>query len=335
MMSMKTEILPFTEKMIPSAGNLLAQRHKRNRASMSLLPARFEDTLVATKAVETLWQRKSRSGYAAFQNGKMLGYLLGEFTVQPWGLCGYVYLPGQALDKDAGVETLQDLYCMLGDDWVKNGCFSHSLYIPATETRILSALFDLGFGKERVDALLNLSTIKIPEITLPPTVNIRRAGEGDHAHLGGLSDNIFRALANPPYWHPTMPEDWDELRAGWSELADDKEWSVWLALENKEATGMIGFHPKPEADTDMLISPRTSTLSVAATKPQARGRGVSTALTWQGLKQIRQDGAALCHTDWISPNLLASRFWPRFGFTDVAYRLSKRVNSMIAWTRNL
>ena len=113
-----------------------------------------------------------------------------------------------------------------------------------------------------------------------------------------------------------------------------------MALENgkrsspvDEALGTVGFHPEEESDTGMLVSPHTTSLSVAATKPKARGRGISTALTWRGLGQARKDGFEICYTDWISPNLPASRFWPRFGFKDVAYRLSKRIDPMIAWTK--
>ena len=83
----------------------------------------------------------------------------------------------------------------------------------------------------------------------------------------------------------------------------------------------------------MLVSPRTTTFTVAATKPEVRGRGISTALTWHGLAQARKDGFEICYTDWISPNLLASRFWPRFGLKAAAYRLSKRIDPMIAWTK--
>jgi GNAT superfamily N-acetyltransferase len=144
---------------------------------------------------------------------------------------------------------------------------------------------------------------------------------------------IFRALAQTPYWHPTVPEDWDELYEGWSELADDPEWTIWLALEGENALGTVGFRPEEEAYTQMLASPRTMYLSVAATKPEARGRGLSTALSWRGLEQAHKEGYEVCYTNWISPNLLASRFWPRFGFKDVAYRIAKRVNPMIAWAR--
>jgi ribosomal protein S18 acetylase RimI-like enzyme len=330
---MKTEYLPFTEKMILEAGSLLAQRHKRNRKSLHLLPARFEDPQVTVKAVEALWQKKFKSGYAAFRDGKMVAYLLGDTTVQPWGRYGYVYLPGYALADREGVGSIQDLYALLGDDWVKNGNFGHGLYISAADADVINALFALGFGRERVDALMDLHTVASPEVKEPSGVTIRRAGPGDNDRLGSLSDIIFRSLANAPYWHPTVPEDWDDLREGWAELADDKEWTVWLGLENNEALGMVGFRTVVEDATDMLVSPRTAYLSVAATKPQSRGRGIGTALTRHGLDQARKEGSDICHTNWISPNLLASRFWPRFGFTDVAYRLSKRVNPMIAWTK--
>ena len=330
---MKVEIKSFTAEMIPEAGNLLAQRHKRNRAKLPLLPARFEDSQVAVKAVETLWQKKFKNGYAAFRDGKMTAYMLGDFTVQSWGRCGYVYLPGYALAEEESIATIQDLYSLLGNDWVKKGIFSHGLYISAADADVIDALFAIGFGKERVDALMDLRAAIIPEVEEPSGVTIRRAGKGDNDHLGSLSHIIMTALASAPYWHPTVPEDWEELREGWSELADDKEWTVWLALEKEQALGMVGFRPEEEDETSMLVSSRTTYLSVAATKPEARGRGVSTALTWHGLAQSQKDGFDICYTNWISPNFLASRFWPRFGFKDVAYRLSKRIDPMIAWAK--
>jgi ribosomal protein S18 acetylase RimI-like enzyme len=338
---MKAEYLPFTEEMIPDAGKLLAKRHQRNRAQFSLLPARFEDPEATTKAVEALGKEKFKSGYAAFRAGKMVAYLLGETTTDPWGRAGYVYLPGYALLEGESPAVIQDLYALLGDDWVKKGCFDHYLYISAADQAVLDALFDLGFGKQRVDALMDFNTLEIPDVESPAGVTIRKAGTGDNAYLGSLSDVIFRALEKAPYWHPTIPEDWDELYEGWSELADDQEWTVWLALEEngsssseEKALGTVGFRPEAETDTQMLASPNTLYLSVAATKPQARGRGISTALTWYGLEQACTEGFETCYTNWLSPNLLASRFWPRFGFKDVAYRVAKRINPMIAWTRS-
>jgi GNAT superfamily N-acetyltransferase len=264
----------------------------------------------------------------------MIAYLIGQTSTDPWGRAGYVYLPGYAVAEAENPAVIQDLYALLGNDWVKKGCFNHYLYISAADELMIEALFNIGFGKERVDALMDLPSIEIPAAEDLTGVTIRRAGTGDNAHLGSLSNVIFRALAKPPYWHPTVPEDWDEIYEGWSELADDKEWTVWLAFSNDEALSTIGFRPEQEAATQMLASPRTVYLSVAATKPQARGRGINTALSWHGLAQAKQEGYEICYTNWISPNLLASRFWPRFGFKDAAYRLAKKVSPMIAWARD-
>ena len=331
---MKTKYVPFNTEMIPDAGKLLAERHKCNRERLPLLPERFEDTRAATKAVEALWQEKYTNGFAALRDGRMVAYLIGKTTTHPWGRAGYAYLPGYAVAEEESAAVIQDLYALLDDHWVKKGCFDHYLYVGATEAEVIEALFDVGFGKERIDALLDLRSVEIPDVEEPVGITVRKAGAGDNAHLGSLSNIISRALANSPHWHPTVPEDWDDLHEGWSELADDKEWTVWLALENDNALGTVGFRPEEETDTQMLVPPRTVYLSVAATKPQERGRGISTVLSWHGLKQAQQEGYEVCYSNWISPNFLASRFWPRFGFRDAAYRLAKKVSPMITWARD-
>jgi len=332
---MTVELKPFTQDMLSEASVLLAKRHLRNRQINPLLPVHFEKQKVTQEALSALWQKKFKNGYAAFRSGVMVAYLLGDFAVQPWGRCGYVYLPGYALAENESASTLQDLYVLLGNDWVKKGIFSHGLYVSAADTEVIQTLFDTGFGKERVDALLDLRTLDFPEIEKPENITVRQADEGDSEKLGEMSDIISLALADPPYWHPTVPEDFDELREGWSELAEDKGWTVWLALEEDKPIGTIGFTSQEESVTDMLASPHSLYLSVAATKHQARGRGISTYLTWNGLKRARQAGFEICYTNWISPNLLASRHWPRYGFKDVAFRLSKRIDPMIAWTSNV
>lgn len=331
---MKTKLLPFTQEMIPEAGELLAKRHQRNREILPVLPARFEQPEVAKKAIETLLEKKNTSGYAAMRDGKMVAYLLGETSVMPWGRCGWANLPGSALAEGESEETLQDLYVLLGDDWVKRGVFIHHTYLSVADKDIIDAWFDLDFGKERIDAILNFSQVEIPEIQIPADIKIRRARPGDNEHLASMSHLIYRELEKAPYWHPTPPEEWGELREGWAELADDETVHAWLALDGEKTVGTIASWKGTEGTTDMLIGSKTFTFSVAATRPESRGRGIGTALTWICLSHARDQGFEYCYTDWISPNLAASRFWPRFGFKEVAYRLTKQINPMIAWTRD-
>ena len=332
---MKTEYIPFTESMLPEAGSLLAQRHARNRKSLPLLPARFENPQIATKAVEALWQRKFSDKYAAFRNEKMVAYLIGDFENQPWARSGYVFLHGYALDEKESAATFQDLYALLGENWVRRGIFSHNLYISAADTKIINGLFAIGFGQERVDALLNLRILEIPQMDEPEGMTIRLARKSDEEHLGSVAYAMIDALSSAPYWLPITPEDRLGWKERWGKRADAEEWMVWMALENDKTVGTVAFvlDVEQEEEDQMLISKHTLHLGTAATRPEMRGHGIANILTWRGLEEAQRLGFENCLVNWVSPNLLAARYWPRFGFKDVAYRLSKQVNPMIAWTK--
>ncbi len=329
---MRHELIPFTESHLPSAGTLLAARHARDRAAFPELPARFEDAKVATKAVETLFSKKSAFGFAAIQDGELIAYLIGETASQDWGRSGYVYLPGYGLAEGHDPELLQDLYALVGEEWNRRGCFQHYAYLSANVPDIIDAWFSLGFGRERADALLDLRTLNIPKLKVAGDFEIRQAVKGDNARLAELSPIIGRHQAGAPRWHPLLPENLPELAEGWAELAEDPEWKVWMAVNGNETLGAVGFKNYVEADDDLIISPKT-TSHTAAIKESFRGKGIGSVLTWHGLEQSRKDGAEFCFTSWQTANLLAARTWPRFGFKPVAHRFARTINPMSAWAR--
>jgi len=330
---MKIELIPFREEMIPDAGKLLAERHKQNRTSLSCLPIRFENPGDGMEAVKAMWQKKFRNGYAAFRNGQMIAYLIGEITNPSLARSGYVYLPGYALAEGESTDVMQDLYALVGDEWIQKGCFNHYLYISDANTDLQAAFFSLGFGKERADALMDLARFRSAEYRLSEGIEIRRAGKGDGEYLASLATIIAENYTKAPRWHPVMPEELPELREGWAELAEDESWQVWLAMDDKEALGSIGYTPHNPSNDNMLANPNCIHMSVAATKASARGRGISTALTWLTLDEMHRNGYRYCHTDWQTANLLASRFWHRFGFKTVAHRLARKIESAIAWAK--
>jgi predicted GNAT family acetyltransferase len=337
---MKTEYLPFSGEMIREAGELLARRHTRNRQLLPLLPERFEDPQLAAKAIEELWQAKYKNGYAACRSGKMVAYLIGDFENMPWARSGYVYLHGYALAEGETVAVLQDLYALLGEDWVRRGIFSHNLYISAADKEVIQGLFRIGLGMERVDALLDLRTVEIPESDEPEGITVRRAGKADSDRAGSVSYVMINALSSAPHWLPITPDSMFEWKERWSGRVDDKaegskDWAVWMALEQDQAVSTIAFfkNTEQEYETQMLLSPQTIYLATAVTKPEVRNRGIANILAWRGLEEARREGFEICLVNWASPNLLAARYWPRFGFTEAAYRLSKQVNPMIAWAR--
>ncbi len=333
---MSVRIVPFSEAMLPQAGELLSRRHARDRVSLPVLPARFAEQITATGAVQTSLRRENARGFAALDHGSLVAYLIGDLLIDDlWGRSGWVRPAGCAYDPDAGVEVVRDLYAALGECWVGYGVFAHFALIPVSDPALLHAWFSLSFGIEQVHALADLAVIKPAPLQVPDGLEIGLAGQEDREAITAMSDVIWRAQVQAPTWAPIPPEAIRETTKGWAELLDEPDVTLWLAKLRGRVVGIQGYWPSDAAlgaSGDNLNIPEGCVhMSVAGTHEAERGKGISTLLTSQGLAHAQSVGYRVCDTDWRSANLLASRFWPRQGFRPVMYRLVRRVDSRIAW----
>lgn len=323
---------PFQADMLRPAGDLLALRQQFLRATRPELPARFEDPVQAALAVTEAWQRPHAAGVAAFDHDRLVGYLIGDMVFdQIWGRAGWVRLAGCALAPGQAPELIGDLYQMLGAQWVAYGCFHHVALMPAATPDLIGAWFDLSFGIQQVHALASLVSLTLPTVTRLPALEIRQAGPADRAAVAGMYRVIRDHLTAAPVWGIALPEDEEEIRGGWAGMVDDAGMTVWLALEHEQALSMAAYERLDPAEVNLLAPERCTELVVAATVAAARGRGIGSALTHHGLTHAQQAGFTTCLTDWRSTNLLAARFWPRWGFCPVAYRLARQIDPRIAW----
>ncbi len=333
-MNMRLEIVPFEEEMAPAAADLLAQRHRRDRAALPILPARFENAAVAENAVRAVLARPLAHGAAAVRDGRLVGYMIGDMDLaEIWGRSGWVRLPGCAVAPDEDVDLVRDLYAALGRRWLDFGCFSHYAVVSPADPALLHAWHSLTFGIQQVYALRPLDDLDGGNVALPSGVEIRRAKPDDRALLADFSDIIWRHQVQGPVWGMTLPEDVAEMREGWAELLDEPDWTVWLAFLDGQPVGIQGYHPEAESDDDMLVGEGCAALSVAGTREAVRGLGIGQAMTRRGLAALRAEGYRVCLADWRSTNLLSSRFFPRQGFAPAAYRLNRLIDSHIAWAR--
>lgn len=323
---------PFQTDMLKPAGDLLAQHQRLLRATQPELPARFDEPEQAALAVADAWQRPFAAGVAAFEHDRLVGYLIGDMVFdQIWGRAGWVRLAGCALAADQSPELLKDLYQALGVRWVAFGCFHHLALLPAAAPNLVGAWFDLSFGIQQVHALAPLSDLALPPVERPPTLEIRQAGPADRAAVAGMYRVIRDHLTAAPVWGIALPEDEEEIRSGWAGMVDDAGMTVWLAWQHEQALSMAAYERLDPAEINLLAPAGCVELVVAATVAAARGRGIGSALTHHGLTHAQQAGFTTCLTDWRSTNLLAARFWSRWGFRPVAYRLARQIDPRIAW----
>jgi ribosomal protein S18 acetylase RimI-like enzyme len=337
---MSLEILSFHVGMLPAAAELLSRRHARDRAMMPLLPARFEQPRMAQAAVREVWSKPHTSGVAAFRDGRMVGYLLGQAKFEMHrGRHVWIPLPGYALGEGEPADLYADLYATIGPEWLRLGAFDHYVMMPAEDRDGLDAWFTLSFGKEQAHAILSLAGT-LPEPVAVPGVTIRRATEEDRdAFVDKMSPILRRHLTGAPVWGAALPENVDPMREGFAEMLTDESARTWIAEAEGSANdpdrvlGYQLFYPASPADDNLTvsISERTVLLEVAATRPDARGRGIGRALTAAGLADAAAAGYKVCITDWRTTNIEANRFWPRNGFRPAVYRLVRKVDSRITW----
>jgi len=343
---MSLELVAFHEGHLPAAAELLARRHARDRLAMPLLPARFETARSAMAAVREVWHKPWTTGAAALRDGRLVGYLLGEarFDVLR-GRHVWAHLPGHALAEDAPPALYADLYAAAGPAWLRLGAFDHYVMMPAADAGGLDAWYGLSFGREQAHAMRSLAA-PLPEPVGVSGVRIRPATPDDQdVMVEELSPVLRDHMAGPPVWAVNLPEYIRSIREGFAEMLTDDHAAVWLAEEDvpgsrvapgSRVLGYQAYHSATPSDDDLTISlsDRTTVLKVAATRPEARGRGIGRALTRAGLAGAAAAGYAVCVIDWRTTNIEAARFWPRLGFQPAVYRLARKVDPRIAWAKD-
>jgi GNAT superfamily N-acetyltransferase len=250
------------------------------------------------------------------------------------GRCAWVRLAGHALAEGVDAELYRDLYARLATGWVAQGYFDHYALVPATDRAALDAWFALSFGSEHAHGLRALAVPKEEDDVRPvPGLEIRRATSYDRETLADVSQWLRRYQAGPPIWGAALPEDISQIEAGYANMAGDETATVWLAFLDGQIVGFQAYFSAEISDDTPLVPPECVDLSVAATHPDQRGRGVGSALTRVGLTDAAARGYTACVVDWRVTNLMSSRFWPRRGFQPAVYRLVRRVDPRIVWAQ--
>lgn len=323
----------FDETMLEPAAELLAERHTRNREQRPLLPQRYTKPVAARTALSAVWQHEHTSGVAAWQNGQLAGYLIGEVKIDTLrGRIVWMHLPGHALAPGQPAELSADLYAAAAPEWVRWGAFNHYIMAPAGDESGLGIWFSLGFGQEQAVALRSL-TISLPETPpLPASVSVRTLVETDQVQFVSEMSSLLSAhMTQAPVWGVALPEYDSVRRKGFADLLADVDVQVWGAFEDGHILGYQIIVPITTSAEDIIVPERCCLLELAATRPEARGRGIGRALTAVILAAARDQGNETCLMDWRTTNLEARRFWTAMGFQPVAYRLTRQIDPRIAW----
>jgi ribosomal protein S18 acetylase RimI-like enzyme len=312
------EIRAFSDDDLVAAGELLARRHRRQRAVEPLLSARYENAAVAQAEVEALWRRDGASGVLAARNDRAVGFLVGVPRDESWGANVWVEPAGHAVDE---AEDLRDLYAAAGRTWVEQGRTRHYALVP-NDTALVDAWFRVGFGQQHAHG--------IREIDGPAEypLGVRRAEERDLDTMVAMSPLISEHQSLSPVFGPSPRQrDEEELRA--ELLADiaDGEIGELVFERNGRVLGSLEVVPVERGSTHASLArpDGAALLGWIATFPDVRGSGAGVALTEACFAWALRRGYRTMVTDWRVTNLLSSRFWPKRGFRTSFLRLYRSI----------
>jgi GNAT superfamily N-acetyltransferase len=320
---MALTIADFSEEWLDDAGQLLAERHRRQRSVEPLLPERFEDSSTARGEVEGLWRTDGASGAVAVDGQRAVGYLIGAPRADPgWGSNVWIEFAGHAV---AEAEVVRDLYARAAQRWVEEDRGDHYVLVPATDLGLLDAWFRLSFGQQHAHAVRD-----VPAATSasPRGVQIRRIELADLDAIVGLDAILPTHTRRSPVFAFGAPlPSPDEIRADWQTGIDNDNEGCFICEHEGTPVGLLAVVPveMSRATTGLGRPDKACILGFAATAAPARGTGVGLALTNAALSWAREHDYETIVTDWRVTNLLASRFWPKRGFRTTFLRLYRSI----------
>jgi GNAT superfamily N-acetyltransferase len=316
----RLEIRAFSADFLPAAGELLAARHRAQRAVEPLLPARFGSPEAAAAEVEKLWRGEGASGVVALRDGRAVGYLVGMRKDDAlWGDNVWVDPAGHAVEEP---ERVRDLYAAAAARWVEEGRTRHYAVAPASDAALVDAWFRVGFGAQHAMGIREL-----PDGTDLPA-GVRLAEERDLDQLLELAPLLGRHQALSPVFAAAPPEeDEAELRA---ELLEDLAKADVASLVYERDGRLLGNFLVVPVELSSLHAGLARPdglpfLGWAATRPDVRGSGAGLALTAASFAWARSRGHDAMVIDWRETNLLSSRFWTARGFRRTFLRLYRSV----------
>ena len=267
--------------------------------------------------VARAWEKEDTSGAVAVDGRRVAGYLIGRLAENEWWhRHAWVGLAGHAASEP---EVVRDLYAAAAARWVEEGAGLHVALVPAVR-RLAEPWFRLAFAHMQAHGIRESGAEPRP---LPPGLTVRAGAIDDLRVAPDLVTEIWRHHTEAPTFTGLTVPSTEVFLVDWEETLAEPGTAYFVAELEGRVIGHLLLEPE---EPDLARPPGSIYLAVAATLPEARGRGAGVALTAHALRWAREAGHATVHTDWRVANLESSRFWPRRGFRETFYRVARRVN---------
>lgn len=315
------EFKHISRKDLPQMTKLLMERQNIEKNFVASLSNSCLNKDYISKTLEKLLDTNKVVGVGAFVDDELLGYLFGEIIDSTRvGRYASVVYEGVAVREDQPYELIRLMYSHVSVLWLEQGCYEHSILLPVGNKKYYESFMHLSFAIQQVHAVMSIKEY-VP-FDINNNITIRFATEKDRETLGKLSSIISMYQNSSPSFLKLIPEVMDRIKEGFEGLVDGED-IVFIAERANQA---LGFQVYEKVPLSLMLPDDVINLEVAGTYASQMRSGVGKQLMNEGCKILKSMGYKYIKTDWRITNLSSSTFWPKCGFKNVAYRMSRSID---------
>ncbi|GMV86487.1 MAG: hypothetical protein AMXMBFR80_23420 [Dehalococcoidia bacterium] len=332
-------VRPAHSADLDAAAELLAARHRRDRARVPHLDVRLEEPASARELIAPLFENPRARGAIAESGGGPVGFLFGEQMVFAPTEMASLFVPPHSIsmpieghavaDGSDPVAVYRALYGALAGEWAAGGFFVHRCAVPAGDPDMQEAWVSLGFGRHLTAATRATAAV---ERSGGGGIDVQRASPEDIEVVMELAEHLNS-------WHRESPMFWPLLRtpepaAREFNLAQLRggDLPYFVAFRDGVPIAMQTFL-RP-GFTPPIVTPGGNVyLFEGVVSAAARGGGLGSALLGHSMAWARNAGYETCTLHFAAPNPSGGPFWLGHGFVPVEHTMERRIDERIAWAR--
>jgi GNAT superfamily N-acetyltransferase len=254
--------------------------------------------------------------WVAFRENQLVGHIYGALLEnETYGPSVWIGPDGVSYD---GIQTLDALYSVAGQDWINEGAREHYVW-TLDDPRATGAWLELGFAKMHRRGVMRL---REGVHVLDDRYRLRHGTIDDLDLAIYLDDELEHAQTEGPSFSIGLSKA--SQRDEWIETLSDPDTQHFVVDFNGSGVGQCVTFPLPEQRSSFDATIHLSAVVVLAPH---RERGVARAMVDTALNDARGRGFRYAATNWRVTNRRAAHFWTNYGFEPTYVRLHRTISS--------
>ncbi|MFO7618103.1 MAG: GNAT family N-acetyltransferase [Thermoplasmata archaeon] len=317
---MKIDVLE--QSHLEEACELFSASYRRQREFVPILDeATGTPGTVLSKLRDCL---KKNPGVAAFDGGKLVGFMAGfyidEFLSPNRG--AYCSEWAHASADENAFEIYRVMYKEIGQRWVQDGGLTHAINCMEHACEAQKALIWSGFGGICFDAMRPVERIGMEP---PEGIRISLIRKKDIPAWLPMVEASARHLAESPSFIPHLESETSENLLHFLGQPGNLAWMAW---KDDETIGYMQVTPVGSGAAWVVNGERKFAINGAYIRPEFRGNGIARSLLSAIMDWGVEQGCVRCSVDFEATNLEACHFWLKH-FKPVCRSFVRRLDARI------